>query len=148
MFLNLCINKAGDMLKRKAFSLVEILLLVVIIGCIVGMVIPRLSGRSEQEKIMAAKIDITSNISTALKMFELDNGFFPTTEQGLDALKEKPTKSPIPKNWNGPYLEKEPLDPWGRTYLYKCPGTHGFAYDIYSLGRDDKEGENDITSWE
>ena len=135
-------------MKKNGFTLIEILLVLVILGSLAAMVFPRLTGRSEQAKITAAKVDINSNIATGLKMFELDNGFFPTTEQGLKALQIKPTAPPIPKNYNGPYIEKPPLDPWNRPYIYKCPGTHGLDYDLYSLGRDDKEGKNTINNWE
>lgn len=135
------------MRNKKGFTLIEILLVLVILATIAAMVFPRLTGRSEKAKMMAAKIDIDSNISTALKLFELDNGNFPTTEQGLAALVEKPALPPAPTNWNGPYLEKLPIDPWGRPYLYRCPGTHGLDYDLYSLGRDDKENENNISNW-
>lgn len=141
-------RKEGIKTMKKGFTLIEILLVVVILGTLAAMVFPRLTGRSEQAKITAARADIDGNIATALKLFELDNGFFPTTEQGLDALLRKPDKSPTPKNWNGPYLEKQAVDPWGRNYVYKCPGTHGFDYDLYSLGRDDKENETDITNWQ
>jgi len=134
-------------MNKRAFTLVEVLLVLVILVTIAAMVFPRVTGRSEQAKVMSAKVDINGNISTALKMFELDNGFFPTTDQGLDALVSKPSKPPTPDNWNGPYLERLPLDPWGRPYLYKCPGTHGFDYDLYSLGRNNKEDETDITNW-
>ncbi|MDD5438958.1 MAG: type II secretion system major pseudopilin GspG [Candidatus Omnitrophica bacterium] len=141
-------------LKRKrgptvegGFTLVEIMLVVVIIATIAGMVLPRLSGRSDQAKVAATQVDIESNIATALKLFELDNGFFPTTDQGLEALIVKPTMSPLPKNWNGPYLERRPRDAWSRPYIYKCPGTHGFDYDLYSLGRDDRESDDDVTNW-
>jgi len=134
--------------SRKGFTLVEILLVVVIIGALAAMVFPRLTGRSEQAKVAAAKLDITSNIATALKLYELDNGFFPTTEQGLNALLQKPASSPAPQNWNGPYLEKRPIDPWGREYIYKQPGEHGFDYDLYSLGRNDKDDETNISNWE
>ncbi len=135
-------------MRTKGMTLIEILLVLVILGTIAAMVFPRLTGRSEQAKVMAAKADIDGNLSTALKLFELDNGFFPTTEQSLDALMTKPTKSPVPRNWNGPYLDKPPLDPWGRPYLYRFPGTHGLDYDLYSLGRDNKENDSDITNWQ
>lgn len=136
------------MSNRSGFTLIEILLVAVIIGALASIVMPRLGGKTDQAMIAAAKIDITSNVSTALKLYELDNGFFPTTEQGLTALVTKPTTQPVPRNWNGPYLEKFPQDPWGRPYIYKCPGTHGFAYDLYSLGRNNIDDETNINSWD
>ena len=139
--------------KRQphGFSLVEILLVVIIIGTLSAMVIPRLTGRSDQARIAAAKADVEVNIATALKLYELDNGFFPTTEQGLAALLKKPTTDPIPQNWNGPYLENRPKDPWGRPYQYESPGTHRpHDYDLYSLGRNAKEEftDDDIVNWQ
>ena len=132
-------------MKRKSFTLIEIMLVVIIIGTLVAMVFPRLAGRAQQAKIAAAKADINVNIATALKLYELDNGAFPTTEEGLSALIKRP---PSAVNWQGPYLEKKPIDPWGREYKYRCPGEHRSDYDLYSLGRDGLESEDDITNWE
>ena len=132
----------------KAFTLVEIMLVVIIIAALSAMVIPRLVGRSEQAKVSVAKSDIESNLSTALKLYELDNGGFPTTTQGLKALITKPSSSPIPKNWNGPYVEKEPLDPWGTPYVYRSPGKHRTDYDLSSMGKDEASAEDDINNWE
>ncbi|MCM8774734.1 MAG: type II secretion system major pseudopilin GspG [Candidatus Omnitrophica bacterium] len=136
---------------RKGFSLIEILLVVIIIGTLSAMVVPRLLGRSDQARITAAKADIEVNIPTALKLYELDNGFFPTTEQGLNALLKKPTSSPEPQNWNGPYLEKIPMDPWGRPYQYRSPGTQRpHDYDLFSKGKNDRaeKTDDDIVNWE
>lgn len=130
------------------FTLVEIMLVVIIIGALAAMVIPRLSGRSEQAKKAVARTDIDSQLSTALKLYELDNGNFPTTSQGLEALLKEPTSSPVPKNWNGPYLEKRPLDPWGSPYVYKSPGEHRRDYDLSSKGKDTNNDEDDIVNWE
>jgi general secretion pathway protein G len=132
-------------MKKRSFTLIELMLVVIIISALVAMVLPRLTGRSEQARIAAAKADINVNIATALKLYELDNGAFPTTEEGLDALLHKPPSAP---NWNGPYLEKKPIDPWGREYKYISPGKHRPDYDLYSLGRDGVESEDDITNWE
>ena len=129
------------------FTLVELMLVVIIIGTLVAMVMPRLSGRSEQAKVSAAKADVSANIATALKLYELDNGSFPSSaDGGLAALFTKPASA---TNWNGPYLEKKPLDPWGREYQYRNPGTHRtFDYDLYSLGPDGQESEDDVKNWE
>lgn len=133
------------MIKEKGFTLIELMLVVIIIGALVAMVTPRLTGRAKQARITVARADIKVNIATGLKLYELDNGNFPTTEEGLKALLNKPSSA---INWNGPYLEKEPIDPWGRKYLYECPGSHRADYDLYSLGKDGKEGKDDITNWE
>jgi general secretion pathway protein G len=132
-------------MRKRGFTLIELMLVVIIISALVAMVLPRLTGRSEQARIAAAKADINVNIATALKLYELDNGAFPTTEEGLDALLHKPASAP---NWNGPYLEKKPIDPWGREYKYISPGKYRPDYDLYSLGRDGIESEDDITNWE
>lgn len=134
--------------NRQGFTLIELMLVVVIIGALVAMVMPRLAGRSEQAKNGAAQADITANIATGLKMYELDNGRYPTSEEGgLQALIQKPGNA---NNWNGPYIEKKPMDPWGREYVYKSPGTHrSYDYDLYSLGRDGQDGtSDDVKNWE
>ncbi len=134
---------------KSGFTLIEILLVVVIISALAAMIIPRLTGRSEQAKEAIARADIMVNIPTALKLYELDNGNFPTTNQGLGALLEKPSTSPIPQNWNGPYLERKSLrDPWGNEYMYAHPSTHGMDYDLYSLGKSGKDDETNIVNWE
>ena len=133
---------------RAGFTLVEIILVVVIIAAISAMVVPRLVGRSEQAKTSVARSDIESNLATALKLYELDNGFFPTTNQGLKALRVKPTTNPVPSSWNGPYIEKDPIDPWGNTYMYESPGTNRPDYDLYSQGKDPSSEDDDITNWQ
>lgn len=135
------------MKKEQGFTLIEIMLVVVIIGALAAMVVPRLSGRSEQAKKAIAKADITTNLATALKLYELDNGNFPTTSQGLDALIHKPSSPPAPQNWNGPYIEKAALDPWGLEYVYESPGRKRADYDLYSKGKNPNDEEDDIVNW-
>jgi len=133
-------------LEKRGFTLVELMLVVIIISVLVAMVVPRMSGRTEEARVAVAKADIDLNIATGLKLFELDNGVFPTTEEGLDALLKVPGSA---KNWKGPYIEKKPLDPWGNSYHYKSPGTNRIDYDLYSAGRDDIEGnEDDVSNWQ
>lgn len=137
-----------DMRARRGFTLIELMLVVVIISALVAMVAPRLAGRSEEARRSVAEADIKGNLALALKLYEVDNGRYPTTEQGLNALLNKPTSPPTPKNWKGPYLEQDPLDPWKRPYSYRYPGDHPPRdYDMYSLGPDGVQSEDDITSW-
>jgi general secretion pathway protein G len=132
-------------MNKKAFTLIELMLVVIIIGILAAMVMPRLVGRSEQARTAAAKADIESNIALALDMFEMDNGYYPTTSEGLAALRSNPSSL---ANWKGPYLKKEPKDPWGRPYVYKCPGTHNTDYDLYSPGPNGTDGDSDdIGNW-
>ncbi len=132
--------------NKKGFTLIELMLVVIIIGVLVSMVVPRLAGRSEEARIAAAKADINANISVALDLFELDNGKYPTTDEGLSALRAKPG---LASNWKGPYLKKEPVDPWSKKYIYRSPGEHNPDYDLYSYGPDGKEGgSDDIANWE
>ncbi len=130
---------------RKGFTLIEIMLVVIIIGVLSAMVIPRLVGRSEQARRAAARADIEANISVALDLYELDNGGYP---RNLGDLMREP--SPTPINWNGPYLKRKPIDPWGEEYYYKFPGEHNKdSYDLYSYGRDKTSGGgDDVTNWE
>ena len=126
--------------KNSGFTLVELMLVVIIIGTLVAMVMPRLAGRTEQAKRAAAKADIEANIASGLDLYEIDNGAYP---ESLDVLLEK-------KDGKGPYLKKRAIDPWGHPYKYTYPGTHG-DYDLYSFGKDgiDNSGEgDDVTNWE
>jgi general secretion pathway protein G len=126
----------------SAFTLVEMLLVITIIGILAALVIPKMVGRSEQARQTAGRADLSS-IKTALDAFEVDNGYYPKSMQDLI---QQPNNA---KNWHGPYLEKIPQDPWGNNYLYYYPGKHNQnSYDLLSVGPDGKEGsEDDIGNW-
>lgn len=130
---------------KKGFTLIEIMLVVTIIGVLAMVVIPRLTGRSEEARIAAAKIQI-ENVGVALDAFELDNGHFPTSDQGLLALYSNPGSL---TTWKGPYLKKKiNADPWGTPYVYSQPGSHNKDYDLKSLGPNKADGGgDDITNW-
>ncbi len=128
--------------EERAFTLIELMLVIVIIGVLVAAVVPRLTGRTEEARITRAKSDIES-ISLAIDMYEVDNGEFPPN---IEALRSKPGDA---ENWRGPYLKREPLDPWGKQYKYKNPGDHNKEdYDLYSNGKDGAEGADDVTNWD
>ena len=137
----------------KGFSLIELMVVIVILGILAGMIMPRLMGRTDDAKQVKAKVDIAA-LTTALQLYKLDNGEYPTTEQGLKALIEPPEKEGGAGNWKkGGYIEKQsvPKDPWGREFIYLSPGIHG-DYDILSYGADGVPGgedkNQDIKSWE
>lgn len=134
--------------KADGFSLIELLVVIIILGLLSALVAPKFFGKVDKAKTKTAKAQIEL-LGAALDSLRLDNGRYPTTEEGLDALREKPGEL---KDWDGPYLPKPvPLDPWDRPYIYKAPGDHG-DYDLYSYGRDGVEGgeksDQDIVSWE
>ena len=133
------------------FTLIEIMVVLVILGVLASLVIPKIMSRPDEARVVASRQDIAS-ISQALKLYRLDNGFYPSTEQGLAALVKKPTTEPVPNNWSGNgYIEKLPKDGWGRAYQYENPGSHA-EIDLYSLGVDGKVGGEglaaDIGNWE
>jgi general secretion pathway protein G len=137
----------------RGFTLIELMVVIVILGILAGLIIPRIMGRPEEAKQLKAKMQIES-IETALKLYKLDNGAYPDTEQGLQALVEKPESGTLPKKWRkGGYLEKGkvPKDPWGNDFIYLSPGAHG-EYDLFSYGADGVQGgedkNKDINSWE
>jgi general secretion pathway protein G len=138
---------------ERGFTLIELMVVIVILGILAGLIIPRIMGRPDEARRAKARLQIES-IETALKLYKLDNGNYPTTEQGLQALVEQPSIGAIVKNWRqGGYLEKGkvPKDPWDKDFVYISPGAHG-DYDFSSLGADGEpggEGKNkDINSWE
>ena len=136
--------------KLRGFTLIEIMIVVVILGILAAVVVPKILDRPDQARVSAAKSDIAV-ILQQLKLYRLDNTFYPSTDQGLQALTVKPTTHPAPMNWKqGGYLERLPNDPWGRPYQYLNPGIKG-EIDIFSLGADGQpggEGVNaDIDSW-
>ena len=149
------IDKKTDFrfLNEKGFSFLELMVVVVILGILATYIAPRFMGRAEDAKAVKAKVDIAA-LETSLKLYKLDNSNYPTTEQGILALIEKPSTEPAPMNWKEKgYLAKAriPKDPWGREYLYLCPGVHD-DYDIISYGADGAPGgdgkNKDINSWE
>jgi len=139
--------------KVGGFTLIEIMVVVIILGILAGLIIPRIMGRPEEAKRTKARMQMES-IETALKLYKLDNGTYPTTEQGLQALVEAPAVGELARNWReGGYLDKGriPQDPWGGDYIYLSPGLHG-EYDLMSYGRDGQPGgegpDRDVNSWE
>ena len=140
-------------LDDRGFTLIEIMIVIVILGILAWQVVPRIMGKPEEARRLKARMDISS-LETALKMYKLDNGVYPSTEQGLQALVEAPTIGQLPKKWReGGYMEKGriPKDPWDDDYVYLSPGLHG-DFDIMSYGSDGQpggEGNNaDINNWE
>lgn len=137
----------------RGFTLIEIMIVIVILGILAWQVVPRIMGKPEEARRLKARMDIAS-LETTLKMYKLDNGLYPSTEQGLQALIEAPTIGQLPRKWReGGYLEKGkiPMDPWENEFIYLSPGLHG-DYDLMSYGIDGQpggEGNNrDINSWE
>jgi general secretion pathway protein G len=136
---------------RSGFTLIEIMVVIIILGILVGLIVPRFMEKPEKARVVKAKMQIES-ISAALKEYKLDNGDYPTTEQGLEALAEKPSIGKIPKKYpEKGYLPKIPKDPWGNDYVYTSPGEHG-DFDLISYGADGEEGgegkDADVQSWE
>ena len=132
------------------FTLIEIMVVIVILGILAALVVPKVMSRPDEARVVAAKQDIASLVQ-ALKLYRLDNRTYPTTDQGLQALAQKPGSAPLPPNWKaGGYLDRLPKDPWGHDYLYLQPGAHG-EIDVYSLGADGAPGgegnDADIGSW-
>jgi len=140
------------MLRISGFTLIELMVVIVILGILAAIIVPNIISRTDEAKVTEVKVQI-NNLETALKLYKLDNGQYPSTEQGIEALVEKPSTGIIPKNWReGGYLEKRrvPLDPWGNRYAYISPGLHS-DYDIISYGADGIKGgekfDKDIENW-
>ena len=137
--------------RSRGFTLIEIMVVVVIMGIMAALIVPKLMGRTEDVRRIAAKQDIAT-LMQALKLYNLDNHRYPTTEQGLQALVSKPTSGPAADGWKtGGYLDKLPKDPWGNPYQYLSPGVKG-EIDVFSLGADGQPGgsgnDADIGSWD
>ena len=139
--------------SNHGFTLIELMVVIVILGILVSFIAPRLMGRPDEAKQVKARVQIES-LETAIKLYKLDSGIYPATEQGLQALVEQPQTGTLPKKWRkGGYLEKGrvPKDPWGNEFVYLSPGVHG-DYDIISYGADGVPGgeefNKDINSWE
>jgi general secretion pathway protein G len=138
--------------NQSGFTLLEIMVVVVILGILATMVAPQILGRADDARITKAKSDLVS-LEAALDLYQLDNYVYPTTSQGLQALAQKPSESPEPKNYKqGGYVKTLPKDPWGEDYLYLNPGIKGGSYDLYTLGADGEEGGTgvnaDIGNWQ
>ncbi len=137
--------------NQRGFTLIEIMVVVVILGILASIVVPRLLDEPEKARRTTAATQIRS-FEEALGIFKLENGFFPTTEQGLNALVEKPTVGRVPNRYkDGGYIKKIPLDPWGQQYLYLSPGVHG-DFDLFSYGPDGESGgegdDADVANWD
>ncbi len=140
-------------IHHQGFTLIELMVVIVILGILAMYIAPKIMGRPDEARQVKAKVDIAS-LETALKLYKLDNGMYPTTDQGLQALISPPQSDPTPRNWKkGGYLEKGkvPKDPWGNAFVYLCPGTRG-EFDIISYGADGVSGgvdnNRDIQSWD
>ena len=135
--------------RPRGFTLIELMVVIVILGVLAALVVPRVMSRPDEARVVAARQDIAA-IGQALKLYKLDNRRYPTTAQGLQALVTRPAEAPVPDNWKS-YLDRLPRDPWGNPYQYLNPGLHG-EVDVLSLGADGKPGgegfDADIGSWQ
>lgn len=141
----------GKRRGREGFTLIEMMVVIVILGVLAGLIVPQFMDEPQKARVVKAKLQMES-ISTALKKFYIDNGFYPTTEQGLEALVKKPSVGRTPKNYSpSGYLPKVPKDPWGTRYVYISPGKHG-PFDLISYGADGSSGgsggDADVNSWQ
>jgi len=147
------LSKYKNKIGYSGFTLIELMVVIVILGILAGLIVPRIMGRPEEAKQLKAKMTIES-LETSLRLYKLDNGSYPSTEQGLQALVERPDTGNVPKKWReGGYLEKGrvPKDPWDNEFVYLSPGVNG-EYDLISYGADGVPGgetkDMDINSWE
>lgn len=132
------------MKKSAGFTLIEVMVVVVILGILAAIIVPKIMSRPEQARTVKVKQDLLA-IQSALDLYKLDNGMYPTTDQGLEALIKKPTSSPIPQNWKSDgYLQQLPMDPWGQEYQYSNDNE---KLRIYSFGPKGKEGNSEIGNW-
>ena len=142
----------SENLNVKGFTFIELMVVIVILGILATLIVPKIMGRPEEARRVKALVDI-QGLETALKLYSLDNGYYPSTEQGIEALVELPASGQLPRAWReGGYLDKSrvPKDPWGNEYIYLSPGEHG-SFDLLSYGADGQpggEGKNeDISNW-
>jgi general secretion pathway protein G len=141
-----CDNRADNPQRHDVsdpeagLTLLEMIVVLAIIAIVAALIVPNVIGRPDEARVTVAKTDLRT-IGAALKMYRLDNGSYPTTDQGLAALASKPASGPIPANWaEGGYLSDLPGDPWGNAYVYRSPGAQGGGFDLLSLGKDGKPG--------
>ena len=125
--------------SRRGFTLIELMVVIVSLGLLAALVAPKFLKRGEEAKVTTTEVQM-KNIEQALKLYKLHNSFYPTTEQGLKALVEKPEEDPVPKNWKGPYMEKIPKDAWGNDFIYISDGKQ---FNLISPGPDGEEGTED-----
>jgi len=138
-------------LRHRGFTLIEIMVVIVILGILAAMIVPKVMSRPDEARVVAARQDIAA-LMQALKLYRLDNKRYPSTEQSLQALVARPTQPPVPDNWKGGgYVERLPLDPWGKPYQYLNPGLHG-EVDVFSYGADGASGgegfDADVGNWQ
>jgi general secretion pathway protein G len=147
MKIKTSLTHTSRLLRRSAFTLIELLLVLVILGILAAIVVPKFAGRTEQARITAAQTQLGA-FATALNAYEIDNGSYPKGKDGLRLLIDKPNDA---VNWRGPYLDDKggvPADPWGNPYIYEFPGRRSSSYDLSSAGPDGKPGsDDDITNW-
>mgnify|MGYP001301672540 CR=1 FL=1 len=136
--------------KQQGFTLIEIMIVVVILSILASLIIPRIMNRPDQARVVKAQQDMRA-LQSALNMYRLDNYHYPNTNQGLQALVTKPSGEPKPANWQQPYLDKLPMDPWGQPYLYLMPGKHS-DFDLFTYGADQRKGgeesDADLGNWD